>query len=428
MFSCSGQKVESLLMTLVEIFQTVEQHKARKFLIWLGAILAVSTILDGLIYDTFAGRVSPNPFLTLVMSLLAWLAYKNNFKRIDQLSIMLCFFNGFCLFLLVVLGASSGTDWLKFNDQEMLLYSITHLTIFRSATLSFHTTFFAVFMNFIAYGILTLLCERWVRNPAHSLSQTQTSEQDGNPTDLNKETAILDLEKTVGTDQAEEKDQSQSVKTQNIRLRQSTSKEDSSKATSDQIDGEKIQKELQKKYQKGRLAIQFRDDAKIGWQQIKELPVPYQLKYLKFLSDNPKGEVESLVHELLREHERKKAPFEDETLNKYFNELAKVSQNAAGEFKQVVDILGDTIDPGAAKSIIMNWHGKVGKRLIEYRESLKVCLKNRWLPDAHFRHLFSDEFDTFVEVKNIRQVEHKDAWCMFVEHLYEQCGWEVPRT
>ncbi len=47
--------------------------------------------------------------------------------------------------------------------------------------------------------------------------------------------------------------------------------------------------ELREKYSAGRMAVQYRKDAKDGWAQLRSLPVKYQLQYLAALTEDPKS-------------------------------------------------------------------------------------------------------------------------------------------
>ncbi len=189
---------------------------------------------------------------------------------------------------------------------------------------------------------------------------------------------------------------------------------------------ENIIRDINKKFRTGWLAIQFRDDAKQGWEKVEKLPLPQKLHYLKSLSDDPKREVESLVSDLLEAHRKTKEPFNDEVLNSCFKELISVSPEAAGEFKHIVDTLGGTVDPIRVKNIISYRRGKVGKGLIEYAHSLQISLERRWLPDQKFQNLFADEFEEFVRNKSLGDMKEKDAWRLFIEEMYARCNWNPP--
>lgn len=189
---------------------------------------------------------------------------------------------------------------------------------------------------------------------------------------------------------------------------------------------EQLVRDINEKYRTGWLAIQFRDDAKQGWKKVEKLPLHQKLHYLKSLSDDPKREVESLVHDLLETHRKTTEPFNNEVLNSCFKELISVSPEAAGEFKHIVDALGDTVDPIKVKDIISHRRGKVGRGLIEYASSVQISLDRRWLPDQKFQNLFADEFEEFVRDKSLGDIKEKDAWCLFIEEMYARCNWSPP--
>lgn len=408
-------------MTLIEYIQNVPKPHARVVIFRIFAVLCVCTLLDTLIYDALTGRASTNGFLTLLTGYLAWMVHKDNFKKVYMIAAICFAFNAVSFLLLILLAYNHGTNWLRFNDEAMFLYSVSHLTIFRAATFSFNTTLSAIFVAALGFGIISVMAKRF-RDEAQN---TVVSESSGPNTHRNPNyTSLLAKKDTIKTSSRIESDQkventhrqeNQTSKTMKHPIERSKKEERS-----------EIMDDLEKRYRKGRLAIQFREDAKKGWETIEKLPVHLKLEYLKWLSDDPKREVKSIVVRLVEDHRKTIEPFSEEVLNNCYSELRSLSAEAAAEFKDIVETLGDTIDPIKVKGIISNRRGKVGKRLIEYQSSLQRSLMHKWLPDAHFQHLFSDEFKEFVQINSLDQTNQNEAWCLFIQDLYKRCEWAPP--
>jgi len=409
-------------MTLIEYIQNVEKSRARVVIFRIFAVLCVCTLFDALVYDALTGRPSTNGALTMLTGYLAWMVHKDNFRQVYMFAVICFLFNAVCLLLLFLFANEHGTNWLRFKDEALFLYSVSHLTIFRAATFSFYTTLSAVFVATAGFGILTIMAKRFrdeAENTVLSDSYAPSTQSNVDYTSLQakKDTAktssrIESAQKAANTHKQEEL----TSKNKEYPIQQNK-KENRSEVMDD----------LEKRYRKGRIAIQYRDEAKQGWQKIKKMPVNLQLQYLAWLSDDPKREVAELVKKLELEHRQLNAPFEDPIMNECYAELKLVSKQAADEFREIAETLGEMFDPIKTKDIITNRYGKIGKMLVENKSSIQTSLQNRWLPNRAFQLWFADEFVEFRESENLGDMADAEAWCVFIEELYARCGWEPVR-
>ncbi len=101
--------------------------------------------------------------------------------------------------------------------------------------------------------------------------------------------------------------------------------------------------------------------------------------------------------------------------------------NAANEFKKIVNTLGETIDPHEVAEKLKNRYGKIGKQLVENKDSLALVISNKSLPDEHFMHIFADEFESFIKLQQLSNRKPAQSWGLFILDLYEKCGIDPPK-
>ena len=369
-------------MTLIEWVQTVKPDRASKVLAAYAIIMAVLQIVLQVAASIADGGLA-NGLPAFMWALIWWNARQKNFQAI--------FYTSLIWMALQVIGAVvlfNTVNTQNLNNSNPIL---------------------------IIGTIVVLMLWSFPAVVAHNLNRRLEESVSGEPNELSSE-EVLSYQKNEKNTYADKR-----YKNENIEATDAGVGNDKANLSS-----EKVMNELETRYKKGRLAIQFREDAKEGWETIEKLPVLQKLEYLKWLSDDPKREVESIVLRLVEDHRKTIEPFNDEVLNNCYRELSSLSAEAAADFVEIVDTLGDTIDPISVKNIISNRRGKVGRRLVEYQSSLQMSLKHRWLPDAHFQHLFSDEFEIFVSEKKLKKLYHNEAWCLFIEDLYARCKWDPP--
>ena len=190
---------------------------------------------------------------------------------------------------------------------------------------------------------------------------------------------------------------------------------------------QEVQDKLKAKYGAGQLAIQYREDAKIGWGEIRELPLKYQLMYLENLTKNPKADIEPLLNSIKKQNYTEDNPFENEAQNGPYRRLKKTNERAANEYKKIIDTLGETVDPEEIAKKLGNKHGSFA-RLIEVNEvNLIDTLKRGVLPDSHFRWTSEDEFNEFIKLKNLGDLPENQLWSLFILYIYEECGIATPK-
>lgn len=185
--------------------------------------------------------------------------------------------------------------------------------------------------------------------------------------------------------------------------------------------------DLKAKYSLGHLAIQYRKDAKAGWLQMRELPVKYQLMYLKNLTENPKADIESLLDSLNKLCHTEDNPFENETQNTHYRHLKKTSERAASEYKKIIHALGEDVDSEEIAKILNNKYGLFGRLIATYEDNLIRSLKYGWIPDSHFRFISRDEFDKFRLLKSLDNLPENQLWCSFILYLYQETGKPLPK-
>ena len=85
--------------------------------------------------------------------------------------------------------------------------------------------------------------------------------------------------------------------------------------------------------------IEYSEDASQAWEQVNDLPLEYQIKFLDALEKNPSQEVEILVSEINEARTREIRPYDDELANDALEESRTISPEAAAEFHEVYHLL-----------------------------------------------------------------------------------------
>lgn len=98
-----------------------------------------------------------------------------------------------------------------------------------------------------------------------------------------------------------------------------------------------------KKYQSAFLAIEYRPEVARAWEKISPLPAGFKEKFLSRLNENPKGDPEAISHAVSSEHDKEVNPFDDASMNEAYGEARKLGEEAATEFKLVVETLGNSL-------------------------------------------------------------------------------------
>lgn len=195
----------------------------------------------------------------------------------------------------------------------------------------------------------------------------------------------------------------------------------------DQERSREVQNKLKAKYGAGQLAIQYREDAKTGWGEIRELPLKYQLMYLEKLTKNPKADIEPILNSLKKLHHNDDSPFENEAQNGPYRRLKKTNERAANEYKKIIDTLGETVDAETIAKKLGNKHGSFGNLIKVNEANLKDALSRGVLPDGHFRNTSGADFDEFIKIKNLTDLPENQLWSLFILYIYEECGISTPK-
>jgi hypothetical protein len=98
-------------------------------------------------------------------------------------------------------------------------------------------------------------------------------------------------------------------------------------------------------YAIARKVIEYSNDAELSWEMIQGLPENYKDQFLEALNNDPKTDTAALAERLTTECGNELRPFENSELNDLLDKCRKISDEAASEFMEVYELLGDTIKP-----------------------------------------------------------------------------------
>ena len=369
---------ENFIMTLIEWVQTVKPDRASKALAVYAIIMAVLQLVLQVAASVADGGVA-NGLPVAAWTLIWWNARRKNFQAIFYIS---SFYMAFQVVVALLLFNTPNLQYLYISNPILVV-----LTIFSLMLWSFPAA--------VAHNV------------NRSLKESVSGELNGLSS------------KEVPSYQKTEKDTyaDRRYKNENIE----------SIDTEVEIDKANLSSKLAEKYRKAWIAIQYRPEASIGWKQIQSFPIGLKLSFLEKLTSNPQQDVGSLLTELTQQHKKIIAPFEDEKLDKIYSKLLRVNSAAANEFKTVLDTLGETVDPDHVAQRLIYRHGKIGKHLAEHREMLGRAVYQNENLNSEFKKLFEAEFSSFVIEKKLQNKNEKVAWRLFINHLFELCGWEAKK-
>jgi uncharacterized membrane protein YhaH (DUF805 family) len=148
-------------------------------------------------------------------------------------------------------------------------------------------------------------------------------------------------------------------------------------------------------YAKARKVIEYSDDAELSWGVIQGLPENYKNQFLEALSDDPKTDTAALAERLTTESDKEKRPFEDPELNDILDWCREISDEAASEFMEVYELLGDTIKPEEllakfkAKFLSPEWIKQ--KKTDEWKAQQKASLAKEDQERARHRKILAEK-------------------------------------
>ena len=132
--------------------------------------------------------------------------------------------------------------------------------------------------------------------------------------------------------------------TKSLRDKLSTDKGKQETLTGGEKNKYAVKNKLLEKYRPAFVARKYRKDAAQAWGEIEKLPLQYQIQYLERLSKDPKADVDTWVAEFKDHFDKQNQPFETKELNEKYQLLKKLNEKAAVEFKNVINMLGTTVD------------------------------------------------------------------------------------
>ena len=132
--------------------------------------------------------------------------------------------------------------------------------------------------------------------------------------------------------------------TKSLRDKLSTDKGKQETLTGGEKNKYAVKNKLLEKYGPAFVARKYRKDAAQAWGEIEKLPLQYQIQYLERLSKDPKADVDTWVAEFKDHFDKQNQPFETKELNEKYQLLKKLNEKAAVEFKNIINMLGTTVD------------------------------------------------------------------------------------
>jgi hypothetical protein len=111
------------------------------------------------------------------------------------------------------------------------------------------------------------------------------------------------------------------------------------------LENNDIDEKAQKYAETALKVIEYRADAGSVWDNIQELPEKYHGRFLEDLGKNPKCDVYELEGKILAERKKSLRPFENQLANDILDDMRTIGPEAESEFKEVYEILSDTVCP-----------------------------------------------------------------------------------
>ena len=370
--------LEIVIVTLVEWVKTVKPDSASKVLSTYAIIMAVLQLVLQVAASVADGGLA-NGLPVAAWALIWWNTRQKNFQAIFYISLF--------YMVLQVIGAA-----VLFNAPNTQYLNISNPIL-------------------ITLTIFSLMLWSFPAAVAHNINRRLKESVSGEPHGLSSK-EVPRYQKTEKNTYADKRYKNETIEATDTEV---------------EIDKANLNSKLAEKYSKAWIAIQYRPEASIGWKQIQSFPIGLKLSFLEKLTSNPQQDVGSLLTELTRQHQKIIAPFEDEKLNKIYSKLLKVNSVAANEFKTVLDTLGKTVDPEQVAQRLIYRHGKIGRHLAEHREMLGGVVYQNENLNSEFKKLFEAEFSSFVIEKKLQNKNEKVSWRLFINHLFELCGWEAKK-
>lgn len=374
-------------MTLFEWIEESEPSAARKVLSIYSICMVGLHFIFSLIGEVQFGSPHPSAVFVAFWGIHWWLIRKSEFKQAFVQAVFMPAFH----FIIIII---SGTEYLPTNEQVF---------------------YWSTFVLFVITWIFPIAVTNKLKKC------------------VSKRIDAIDVDEATGPGYSSLHTESASIKPKDEKkVFTNASSDKNGSPSGKRLDGDANSadaklNQLREKYSTGRMAIQYRKDAKDGWAQLRSLPVKYQLQYLAALTEDPKSEIESLLQKIKQLHHAELNPFKEEKYNSCFSMLLEEDVNAANEFKRIVNTLGETIDPHEVAEKLKNRYGKIGRQLVEYKDSLALVISKKSLPDEHFMHIFADEFESFVKLQQLSNRKPAQSWGLFILDLYEKCGIDPPK-
>jgi hypothetical protein len=116
-------------------------------------------------------------------------------------------------------------------------------------------------------------------------------------------------------------------------------------------------------FPKAQKAIEYRPEVLDAWTNTQALPVPFQRRFIKCLESDPRSDPQKIAASLEEEFKMEQRPFDDEAANDALEEVRTISPEAVIEFKNVYEILGDTVPLPELLQRIEASFGPIAKKL-----------------------------------------------------------------
>ena len=366
-------------MTLVEWIRTVRPDRASKVLATYALIMAVLQLVLQVSASIADGGLA-NGAPVVAWALLWWNARQKNFRAIFNISVV---WMALQVLAAIVLVSMTNTQNLNSSNRE-----------------------------FLFFGTIAILMVWWFPAAVAQSLKKRLPETDAEVSDALQDKEVENYYQTEKNTAPVKRYDNENAESINDNVKR---------------DKENINSKLSEKYKEAWVAIQYRPEAGSGWKQIQTFPVSLKLRFLEKLTHNPQQDIESLLAEIIQQHQEIIEPFKDKKLDRIYSALSKENTAAAHEFKRVIDILGKTVDPTLVAHRLMNRYGEIGKILVANKEMLGRVVHQNAKPTDEFKKVLESEFSSFVEEKKLQNKSDQDAWRLFIDHLFDICGWEATK-
>lgn len=221
------------------------------------------------------------------------------------------------------------------------------------------------------------------------------------------ETSLDAIKKSAPTDRATAPIKDRSVSDRNRKAPQTAALD----APNNGVKQSKETIDRKSKYRRALLAIEYDQAVERAWRQLNWLPDAYQEKFLSALDSDPTCDPTTLAKELCKEHEKVKHPYDREDLNAALDDARSISEEAAEEFKAVVDLLGDKIDPATTIDKIEAKFGPTAKSLAAKAAAERA--KKERLKAAMLREVQEEERRREIRLAKSQRQSKNEKWVIF---------------